>query len=364
MGKRNFYLLFLLFLTTSCEKLYNPAIDTASGQFVVDAKITNDLSRNDVHLTKTRSFYDRLPVLEVSGASVSLVENGGKSIKATESSSGHYSFPTVPESGKQYFLRIIIQNKTYESRAVTMPPIPSVDKLYTTHVVYTINENSGEGTPRTYQREGREIDVDIPVSSALSYYRFVVRSTIQWTWSQAPGSIFPDSYGWYSYQNNEKFHLVGPNDQTQPGKIIKHPMLLLDYSPLLYFHSSLRTLNSQGWILMFEQYGISKESYEFHQQLNDQFAATGSLFDPIQTQVYGNILCKSNPSEIVYGFFDLYSVKEIRYFLKLPTPPLELTLRPINRYPVIPFDGEIKAEVPSSSNPNPDPLQPPDWWEE
>jgi hypothetical protein len=364
MGKRNYYLLFLLLWMTSCEKLYNPAINSVSGLFVVDAKITNDLSRNDVHLTKTRSFYDRLPVLEVSGASVSLVENGGKSIKATESSSGHYSFPTVPESGKQYFLRIIIQNKTYESRAVTMPPIPSVDKLYTTHVVYTINENSGEGTPRTYQREGREIDVDIPVSSALSYYRFVVRSTIQWTWSQAPGSIFPDSYGWYSYQNNEKFHLVGPNDQTQPGKIIKHPMLLLDYSPLLYFHSSLRTLNSQGWILMFEQYGISKESYEFHQQLNDQFAATGSLFDPIQTQVYGNILCKSNPSEIVYGFFDLYSVREIRYFLKLPTPPLELTLRPINRYPVIPFDGEIKAEVPSSSNPNPDPLQPPDWWEE
>jgi hypothetical protein len=171
MGKRNYYLLFLLLWMTSCEKLYNPAINSVSGLFVVDAKITNDLSRNDVHLTKTRSFYDRLPVLEVSGASVSLVENGGKSIKATESSSGHYSFPTVPESGKQYFLRIIIQNKTYESRAVTMPPIPSVDKLYTTHVVYTINENSGEGTPRTYQREGREIDVDIPVSSALSYYR-------------------------------------------------------------------------------------------------------------------------------------------------------------------------------------------------
>ncbi|MCK9640617.1 MAG: DUF4249 domain-containing protein [Prolixibacteraceae bacterium] len=364
MRNKLYYPLFLLLFVVSCEKYYNPAIDSVSSQFVVDAKITNDISRNDVHLTRTRSFYDRLPVLEVSGATVSLVEIGGKTIKATESTSGHYTFPSVPESGKQYFLRIVVLNNTYESLAATMPPVPSIDKLYTTHVVYTINENSGESTPRTYQREGREIDIDIPVTNALSYYRFNVRSTIEWTYRIVPGSLFPDSYGWFSYQNNEKFHLVGPSDQTEPGKIIKHPMLLLDYSPLLYFHSSLRTLISPGWILMFEQFGISKESYEFHQQLNDQFAATGSLFDPIQTQVYGNILCKSNPAEIVYGFFDLYSVKEIRYFLKLPTPPLELTLRPINRYPVIPFDGEIKAEMPTAENPNPEPLQPPDWWEE
>lgn len=361
-NKQPYLLIFLLFMI-SCEKYYNPTIDSVSGQFVVDATITNDPARNDVHLSRTRSFYDRLSVIEVSGATVTLNELNGKVIKATESSSGHYTFPSVPESGKQYFLRIVVQNTTYESKAVTMPPVPNVSKAYTNHVFYTINENSGESTPRTYTREGREVDVDIPVTSALSYYRFSVRSTIQWSYSKVEGSLFPDSYGWYSYQNNEKFHLVGPKDQTQPGMIIKHPMLLIDYSPLLYFHSSRRTLIDHGWILMFEQYGISKESYDFHQQLNDQFAATGSLFDPIQTQVYGNILCKSNPKEIVYGFFDLYSVRELRYYLKLPTPPLAITFREIHRYPVIPFDGEIFQELPTDANPNPDPLQPPDWWE-
>jgi len=364
MLKERYCLIFLLLFLASCEKIYTPAIDTLSGQFVVDAKISNVLSKNDVHLTRTRSFYDRLPVLEVSGATVSLIEIGGKTLKATESSSGHYTFPSVPESGKQYFLRIVVSNNTYESRSVTMPPLPTITNLYTNHVVYTVNQNSGESTPRTYQREGREIDVDLPVTTALSYYRFNVRSLIEWTWSKVPGSLFPNSYGWFSYQNNEKFHLVGPKDQTTNGKIIKHPMLLLDYSPLLYFHSDLRTLISHGWILFFEQYGISKESYDFHEQLNNQFAATGSLFDPVQTQIYGNILCKSNPSEIVYGFFDLYSYQEVRYFLKLPTPPLELTLRPIYNYPEIPFDGEIKEELPSAENPNPDPIKPPGWWEE
>lgn len=364
MIQERYCLLLLMVFLFSCEKIYTPTIDNVSGQLVVDAKISNVLGKNDVHLSRTRSFYDRLPVLEVTGATVSLIEIGGKTIRATETSTGHYKFPTVPESGKEYFLRFVIGNNTYESRAQTMPPLPTFSSVYHNYISYTVNENSGESTPRTYQRDGREVNVDLPVTSALSYYRFSVRSMIEWTWTKVPGSLFPDSYGWFSYQNNERFHLAGPRDQTEPGKIIKHQMALIDYTPQLYFHSDLRNLIATGWILFFEQYGISKESYLFHEQLNNQFAATGSLFDPVQTQVYGNILCKSNASEIVYGFFDLYSYQEARYFLNLPKPPLAITFRPITNYPEIPFDGEIKAELPSATNPNPDPIQPPDWWEQ
>jgi len=362
MKKQYLYLLLMLFLI-SCEKLYTPPIDTVSGMLVVDAKLSNIPGKNEVHLSRTRSFYDRQPVIEVSGAVVSLVEIGGQTIRANETSTGHYKFPTVPEVGKEYFLRFVISNLTYESKALKMPPLPTISKVYSNIVSYTVNENSGESTPRTYQRQGREIYFDLPATSELSHYRFVVRSLIEWTWTKVPGSIFPDSYGWFSYQNNERFHLVGPKDQTEPGKVIKHPMLLIDYDQQRYFHSDQRNLTATGWILFFEQYGISKESYEFHEQLNNQFAATGSLFDPIQTQVYGNILCKSKPSEIVFGFFDLYSYQEVRYFFNLPKPPLEFTLRPINRYPEIPFNGEIKAELPSADNPNPEPLKAPDWWE-
>jgi hypothetical protein len=364
MSKKIYYLLFLLLFMVSCEKIYTPAIDEVSGQLVVDAKITNDINRNDVHLSRTRAFYDRLAVIEVTGAAVTLNEVGGKSVRANEITTGHYNFSSVPTPGKQYFIRIIIGGNTYESKASTMPPEPTYSNFSTSYVKYTLNQNSGESTPRTYERDGREIDIDLPINDANSYYRFTIRSLIEYTYSTATGSLFPDSYGWFSYQNNEKFPLVGPKDQTEPGKVVKHPLLLLDYSPLLYFHSDLRPLISHGWILMFEEYGITKESYEFHEQLNNQFAATGSLFDPIQTQIYGNVICKSNPLEIVYGFCDLYSVKQFRYFLKLPTPPIALTLREILKYPVIPFDGEIKATPPTAENPTPDPLKPPEWWEE
>ncbi len=364
MRKIVFNLLFLLLFFSSCEKIYTPSMNTISGALVVDAQITNDITRNDVHLSRTRSFYDRLAVLEVTGATVSLIQLSGPTLKGFESSPGHYVFSAVPVSGKQYFLRIVIQNDTYESKAVTMPPIPTISNYYSTKVMTTYNEVNGEGLPRTYEKLSREFDVDLPITSESSYYRFNLRSLIEYRYDVVQGSFFASTYGWFSYQNNERFHLVGPKESSEMGKIVKHPLFTISYNPLEYFHSDLRTLIAQGWILFVDQFGISKESYEYHEQLNNQFAATGSLFDPIQTQVYGNILCKSKPSEIVYGFFDLYTYQQYRYFLKLPSPPEEVILRPIMRFPEIPFNGEIKTKEPTAEDPHPPPLRPPDWWEE
>jgi len=348
--------LFLQLFFVSCEEIYHPEMDTVSGRLVVDARITNDLTKNYVHLSRTRHFYDVLPVLNVSGATVSLVELGGSVIKGYESATGYYSFNTVPVPGKQYFLRIIIQNATYESRAVTMPPVPALTNFITRHVVTIVNENSGESTPRTYERPAREVSVDMPLTDALSYYRLHIRSLLQWT-LHAPGqqSFYPLAYGWNSNENREQFHLVSPKNQSEPGKIINHQLLTLSYTP--FNPAAADTMQAEGWIIFVEQYGTSKESFDYHTQLNSQFAATGSLFDPVQTQVYGNILCKSNPSEKVYGYFDLNSWQQYRYFVIINTPPGVNTTRQINSYPVIPDFGEIRGS-------NGEPPMKPYWWQE
>jgi len=365
MRKESYYLSFLLLLFTSCIKYYNPPMDTVSGMLVVDAQITNDISRNVVHLSRTRSYYNDQPVVEVTGAAVTMNQVGSTvSMRGHEITVGHYVFDQVPLVGKQYYLRIIIGNDVYESKAVTMPSVPKMDNFYTTPVTITYNENSGESTPRTYEKPGREIDTDLHLTDSISYYRFSVRSLIEWKYDSIPDTMFPDMYGWYSYLDNEKFQLAGPRDQTQPGKIVKYPLLTLSYRASDYFHSSPKALEAVGWILFIDQFGLSKESYEFHNQLNNQFAASGSLFDPTQTQVYGNIICKTRATETVYGFFDLCTYQHRRYFLTLPTPPLAITLRQIYRYPDIPLNGIIYAKMPTEESPHPEPILPPDWWEQ
>ena len=105
-----------------------------------------------------------------------------------------------------------------------------------------------------------------------------------------------------------------------------------------------------GWIMIIDQFGTSTGSYQYHEKLNSQFAADGSLFDPIQTQIYGNITCKTDPSKIVYGYFDLNSYRQYRYYLYISNPNAAIILRQIFSYPNIPDDGDQM-------------FSPPDWWE-
>ena len=354
MQKELKYLVLLLLIFVSCEQIYQPAIDHVNGQLVVEALITNDLTRSYVQLTRTRAFNDQVQLPEVSGATVQLIETGGATIQATESTAGLYLFNTAPVSGNSYKLRIIISPDTYESEVVTMPPLPAITNFYTTNVVQKVYVNNGGSVPQAVIKDMREIDADLPVSNSLSHYRFDVRSVLEWTWDSIPGE-FHTAYGWYSYNANNQFILSGTPDFSQVNMLVKQPLLTVSYNALDYLYSD--TLVSNGWILIVEQYGTSKGSYDFHQQLNSQFAATGSLFDPIQTQIFGNIKCKTDSTKIAWGYFDLNSCQQVRYYFNLSSPTGTITLRQLFQYPDIPVNGIVRA---TKSKPR---VVRPSWWE-
>ena len=360
MQKERYYLLAILVLFVSCERIYHPAIEKVEGQLIVDAKITNDPAKSLVHLSKTRSFYDVERPIEISGAKVELVQMGGVAgfaVQASERNTGYYTFNTAPQSGNRYYLRLTIGSDVYESLAVTMPPIPALTNFYTIDKVSKIYVADAQGNPKPFEKRGREIDVDLPVNESLSHYRFDVRALLEWTWDSIPSaySIYPTAYGWQSYYQHQNFNLAGPTGFNQVDQIKNHPLLLISYEEKDYLYTD--TLASKGWILIIDQYGTSTESYEFHQQLNNQFAATGSLFDPVQTQVTGNILCKTDPTQIVYGYFDLNSYLQYRYYFNVFSPSVAPVIRQLYRFPDIPDYGFVKAV-------NKKPIVKPSWWAE
>ncbi|MCX6239828.1 MAG: DUF4249 domain-containing protein [Bacteroidia bacterium] len=350
MHKELKYLLLLLILLASCEEYYTPNIDLIDGQLVVEAMITNDLSRNFVHLTKTSDFYNKQQTGDVIGASVELIENSSKVVMGTESGTGYFRFSTVPVIGKNYKLRIKYQNETYESEIVTMPPLPTILDAYSGNKVKRIYRTDAYGIPLPLDMKGRDIYIDAPVTNELSHYRFFTRSILQWLYAPAGkgGPPPPPLFGWQSFYDNSIFNIAGPKTFSQSDKIEKHPILWLSYDSRDYLLTD--TLVSYGWILIVDQYGISKGSYEFHEKLNSQFTADGSLFDPIQTQVYGNITCITDPSKIVFGYFDLNSYRQYRYYTNLYVQEKDIKLRQILSYPYIPEKGQIYGF-------------PPDWWE-
>jgi len=352
MLKGLIYISFLVILFTSCEEYYTPHIDLIDGQLVVEAQITNNPSKNYVRLTKTRGFYDTQSTGTVSGANVELVEFNGKVIKGNESGAGYFNFDNVPVIGNSYKLRILFENETYESKLETMPPLPTILDAYSGNKVKIIYSADAYGTPVAYDTKGRDIYIDVPVTNAIAYYRLSTRSILQWLYIPpppiGPAPPPPTHFCWQSYYQNGYFNIAGPKTFSQSDKIEKHPILWLAYDSKYYLFTD--TLVSCGWILIVDQYGTSKGSFEFHEKLNSQFAADGSLFDPIQTQVYGNITCITDHAKIVYGYFDLNSYRQYRYYTNNYNEENGTKLRQIFRYPYIIDNGEILGS-------------PPDWWE-
>ena len=348
MKNRTFIaVLFVLFLFVSCEEIYNPTIETVPGQLIVESHLTNDPAQNFVKLSTTRSFYSNLPAVKVVGAKVTLTQVGGAAQKGIEGDFGFFTFPKTPEPGKKYLLQIQYQNNNYESTQVLMPPLPTIDTLYTPAATNKTYTTSVYGSPTLVEDPGRNISIDAPISPSLEYYRFNYRAVLQWIYNPPAtmGPPPPSWYGWTSVSSKELFNIAGPKDFSVSDKIQNHPVLFLPFNSQQYLDSIQQM--PEGWIVIIDEYGITKESYDFHKKLNQQFSAEGSLFDPVNTQVYGNIHCTNDPSKIALGFFDLNSYRQYRYFLNLSVNDKAGIQRRLNRYLAISDKGYLIGYCPA-----------------
>jgi hypothetical protein len=336
MLKRLTYFQFLLILLASCEEYYTPKIDDVSGHLAVDALITNDLSNSYVRLSTTQGYYDKQEPSEILDATVELVDKNGIILEGTENGAGSFIFKTVPEIGNSYKLRIYYQNFAYESEMMTMPPMPEILNASLVEKVKKeyFSDIYGVVTPTSFP--GNDICVDAPVTDTLAYYRFSTRSVLEWNYTPPGGG--PQIFGWNSFYPTN-FNIAGPKIFSQTSdKIEKHALVWLADESKYFLHTD--TLASNGWILIIDQFGTSKGSFNYHEKLNSQFAADGSLFDPIPDQIYGNIRCLSDSTKIVYGYFDLNSYRQYRYFLRMYIKYNGANLRQLLTYPYIPDSGE------------------------
>jgi hypothetical protein len=344
MRKEFIYLALILILFASCEEYYHPDLDVVSPILVVESQLTNNPEHNYVKLSMTQDFYSTDEATQVTGAKVELIQVGGSTLKGIDSGTGYFTFPSVPISGKTYYLKITNQKDIYQSDLVLMPPVPQIDSLYTIQKIERSYVTDGSGVPELVETLGREIYVDAPISSSLEYYRFDWRAIIQWVYS--PGAPAPSWYGWKSFYETDLFNIAGPKEFSSSDQITKHPIVWRDYNSQTYLDSTAQI--AQGWILILDEYGTTKSSYDFHEELNKQFSAEGSLYDPILTQVYGNIHCTSDATKSVLGFFDLNSYRQYRYYLNLGTgDDRQVVQRRLNRYLDIPYiDGYLTGKHP------------------
>lgn len=342
MQQRFLYLALILMLFASCEDYYTPDLEQVPGRIVVESCITNDPGHNYVKLSVARDYYSTDAIEWIVFARVELTEVGGPTFLATLGLPGTYHFENTPEEGKAYILRIFYQKEVYESDPVHMPPLPQIDSLYTAHKLESVYLTNAYGVPQEFIKPVREIKIDASTSQ-VNNFRFNCREVLQWMVipppPDGPGPTDPIIYGWMTISSNELFNIAGAKPFSYSTQVRNHPLFTLSYNTQKYLNAVERL--PMGWILIIDQYGTSRESYDYHEKMNQQFEAKGNLFDPLATQIYGNMHCTSDKSKIALGFFDLNSYRQHRYFLEMgPGENNHVTQRRLNTYPEIPDYGD------------------------
>src|SRR5215470_1146729 len=92
-------------LSSSCQKVIHVNLNDAEKKYVIEATVTDQPGSAEVLLSQTKNFEDDNNFVGISGALVTITEEGGSTATFTEISPGHYEAANlVGSSGKTYDL--------------------------------------------------------------------------------------------------------------------------------------------------------------------------------------------------------------------------------------------------------------------
>ncbi len=123
-------LIALTLLFSSCEKVIDLPLSSASPQIVIQGNIYDEAGPYTVTLSKSVPFDQSNVYPAVTGATVSINDDAGHSETLTETDSGTYVTSSLQGvAGRTYTLTVKAERKTYLASS-TMPPAVGIDSMY------------------------------------------------------------------------------------------------------------------------------------------------------------------------------------------------------------------------------------------
>jgi hypothetical protein len=328
--KRTLFIINLLisFTLTTCHEVFEPQLETPNEQIlVVDGAITNEAKPYSVRLSYAKPFTAdyTTEIVPAKGALVYIGDNFGNQEILAEKAGGLYESSgngIRGVIGRKYYLYIrTADGNTYEAAAETMMPAPSKVDVNGVAAENKYLEANSNGDLNQFVRYGLNMKIDIQSPGGQpGYYHLKTRATNQTTYVEWPRGRcstcpFIIYYCWDSNLLEKLPNVVAtkPQENTYISKM--HNLGFLQefiYNP--YDTTAIKDAALHcGWILTTFIYSISENEYQYLTKLHDQLEAKNVLFDPIPTQLEGNIKCTSNEDKKVFGYFSVAS-RSLNFF--------------------------------------------------
>lgn len=345
------YYFLLVFALSACEEIYTPDIEAIESVMVADARIVAGNTDNFVRLYESRGFNDEsYNYPNISGATVYILDNHENRVELSESSPGVFPVNLTFNSNYQYKLIIVHNGHIFESSFEPVPKIPDLDSVYGVPETKLVIPSGNNDADDIREIEGLQLYTDILNEKESPYYRFTARKILQYTYevkipTMGGDTLIETMFVWDSFYPRDLFNIAAPAEFSVSTNILKHP--------LYFMEKKINTGNNHtfsGWILILNQYGLSKLGYNYYNDLNKQLGSDGKMFDPMYVQARNNLRCTSDSKQLILGNFEISANKEFRFFIKYISEVQGYLIKPIPYFYQIPQFGEQLT-------------YPPDFWE-
>ena len=300
---------FSSLLLAGCVQYYEPEILHATGNLLVVDGFINSTDSTYIRLARSLELKSTNKFLAETGALLSIETEQGQRYPLRETVPGHYVVsPINLPPGQRVRLRIRTRDDHDYASNFRIPKLtPPIDNL--------------EGR---IQPEGLQLYISThDATNQTQYYRWEYVET--WEFYSAFES-------YYEYIGNNAFARRTESAyhcwRTEPStNIITTSTVRLSQDAvrdfrLLFIPSSSGRFRHK-YSMLVRQYALSQEEFDYWEAVKKNTENIGTLFDPLPSQVQGNVHCLSHPDEPVLGFVGATSVVEERLFIDRQQLPLE-----------------------------------------
>jgi hypothetical protein len=283
------------------DKFDIPLRQTDKTLLVVEGTLRVGQDATNITLSKTVNVNEKLDFKPVLNAHLTVEDKNGNTTALNETGNGSYfhsNLGLIP--GNEYRLRIrTTDNKEYLSEYVVAKITPAIDSISwkKENGDLSIYANTHDNTNNTrYYKWDFDDAWEIRSYYPASYQH--VRDTI----------IISAPYYHYRCWKYDKSTAINVGSSAHLSSDV------ISNFPLLKISAGSEKISVRYSILV-RQESLTKKAYEYLLLMKKNTESIGSIFDPLPSDLKGNIQCTSNPGEGVVGYLTASSLNQKRIFI-------------------------------------------------
>ncbi len=324
------YVTLLACCIGACVEPFQPEVGEYDSTLVVDGIFSNSDEPSIVLLSRSFAYADdQGPPIE--GAQLMIEDDQGNSTSLTETQAGVYE--TNPATfkgqiGRSYRLLILTpEGEAFESDWEIMkaaPPIESVRSQFEERIPDDALRNPVPGMQFLVSTKDPENNTQFYHWEFVETYEYGLRypAIIEVAFGDRPGRgddevsfvKLEDYEGFRCWKTEKSTRILIASTENRTEDIIE------DFP--IHFVSNITPRLYRRYSLLVKQYAVSKANYEYLRIIKETNQTTGSLFDPIPNELFGNIKNSSGKDIPVLGYFSVAGVSTSRTFVDRTDLPL------------------------------------------